>query len=923
MNHQQGFESFLAEQLQTVQHSLTASHARLFMEVVERFRTSDVASGFALQNDGLVEHSAVAEGKSDRFLHVPSLGEFSCIVPVPPTKTASMTAPNGAMPMPYAMPGSLQYHESEGTHATRPDSRSGFSEARSDESMMVDDEDVDEEEAADAFPPEIAVQFTHSNRSSRQHCTASSLKSGTSAFTSVYSEADSLEDEDAKARDEFRHRSSKVEKDLCEIAQRLAQGGELVTDNNMFAITEDIPEGEMSRINTQGSSASLTSQGHTFKFELLPSWSKAKAKKAMVKSAITQRQQSRDLNTRGSGEKAQKNRWVIHPYSPSRIVWDTLSLCLVTYDCAMLPLMLLDPPTNTFTTLMSWLTRIFWTMDLFLSFNTGFLQSDGSLQLSNSAIIRNYVCTWFLLDVSLVALDWVEVFSGIADGVEADAAGAGRMGKTGRAFRVIRMMRLLRLARMKEIIKAMTFRLQSERLSIIADIVKILIIVMATAHLLACCWYGICNAGTLRESNWIVLTGAASKSLEHRYLMSMHWSLSQFSGGMDEFKPSELSERLFAVLAFLLAFMMCAICVSALTSSMTRLHILSSRQSRQLSMLRRYLIQNGISDKLTIRVQRNALHAIAEQQRLMNEKHVELLQAISEPLRVELHFEMYSPVLAVHPFFEALTEECPPVIQKTCHIAMSTLLVSNGDILFNAGEIPETPKMYILCNGLYDYTQYAEVVFPVTTMLYAEQWLAEACLWVPWMYRGVLKAGIDGRVCVLDSTLFGSIVRQFDHPDIDPKNYAVEFVKELNDRMETSQEVSDMAFGKEEEFVETVESNQRKTAALAGFSQKGTLQNILEGVQTKAKSSSRRPSMMDSRARQRQVRRHSVLLSSPTKHLSGNLARIKGASSNSNGVEEAVAAASANFNAKAYSDAVDTDDQSDKTGSPRSVVKAW
>merc|ERR1719272_462921 len=101
---------------------------------------------------------------------------------------------------------------------------------------------------------------------------------------------------------------------------------------------------------------------------------------------------------------------------------------------------------------------------------------------------------------------------------------------------------------------------------------------------------------------------------------------------MDEFKPNNFRERLFAVLIFLFAFMMSAVCISGLTSSMTRLHILASHQSRQLSILRRYLIQNGISDKLAMRVQRNALHAISEQQRLMGEKHVELLQVISEPL---------------------------------------------------------------------------------------------------------------------------------------------------------------------------------------------------------------------------------------------------------------------------------------------------
>merc|ERR1712150_228697 len=115
---------------------------------------------------------------------------------------------------------------------------------------------------------------------------------------------------------------------------------------------------------------------------------------------------------------------------------------------------------------------------------------------------------------------------------------------------------------------------------------------------------------------------------------------------------------------------------------------MGSHEERQLNTLQRFMRQNNISDKLSLRVQRNASHAITEQQRLMPEHDVELLRMVSDPLRVELHFEMYMPVLELHPFFREYVKRCPQVMRKVCHTSMSSLLVSAGDVIFNCGEKP-------------------------------------------------------------------------------------------------------------------------------------------------------------------------------------------------------------------------------------------
>merc|ERR1719329_512580 len=211
---------------------------------------------------------------------------------------------------------------------------------------------------------------------------------------------------------------------------------------------------------------------------------------------------------------------------------------------------------------------------------------------------------------------------------------------------------------------------------------------------------------------------------------------------------------------------------------MTQLYLMSSHQSQQLALLRKYLSQNKVSKRLAMRCTRNATHALQENQRYMSEDSVVLLAMVSEPLRVELHFELYQVELAVHPFFRRYVEECPQVTSKVCHMAMSYALISCGDVIFSIGESLLRPKMYFVggrgdlaytaCNGR-------------VSELSAGNWISEATLWTTWVHRGTLTAAADGRICCLDAKQFQDTAGQFEHIDFDPALYAHDFLERLND----------------------------------------------------------------------------------------------------------------------------------------------
>jgi len=286
-----------------------------------------------------------------------------------------------------------------------------------------------------------------------------------------------------------------------------------------------------------------------------------------------------------------------------------------------------------------------------------------------------------------------------------------------------------------------------------------------------------------------------------QYTWSLHWSLAQFPGEQ-VFKPANHAERSFALAVLFLFFVVAAMFVSSITTSMTRLQIIAGKQSSQFADLRRYLVDNQISRQLAVRVQRNAQHAIAEHSRNIPEKSVELLALISGPLHAELHFEVYSPVLLLHPFFSTFHDFNPLAVQKLCHTAVSAHTVSQGDVLFSDFETPARPRMFFIVSGSMEYTGRRRALAPrpgdagpLARRLGAGDWVCEAVLWTRWKHRGTLTAQSDCcRLLDLDAQTFFQVCETF--PSVHPAIYAEEFVSHLNDLSASPTNMAtDLAFG--------------------------------------------------------------------------------------------------------------------------------
>lgn len=503
-------------------------------------------------------------------------------------------------------------------------------------------------------------------------------------------------------------------------------------------------------------------------FELLELWraSQKNAKKvkrgsqAETESSMPFREEDDDY------EEPVPHGWILNPDSNTRISWDLGSLIMVLYDMVMIPMQAYDMPENAFLDFMEWTTRLFWTFDIFFSCITGVVMTDGSVEYNIRIILKRYAKTWLTMDLIIVLSDWSEVVF---------SSGGVAMLSFARTTRIVRIVRLLRLVRMQEIMANVTERIQSETLGPLLQTGKVLIILLTISHFTGCLWFAV-GARDTSESTWVKALGYETQGVDAQYLASLHWALSQFSGGMDEISPASALERLFAVAVGGAIFVVALVMVGVFTSGLTQQYIIGGSGARQLATLKRYLKQNNVSKATTKRVCRNAKHAISGD---LTPESVELLHVISEPLKVELAYDMYSQVLMWHPFFLELLQENSPLMRPICHRAMSMLLLSSTDIIFNLGEEPAEPKMYVVVSGTLEYTDsYGEV-----TSVGEKRYLAEAVLWTNWKHRGTLTAVSDVKLAMLDAQGFFDLCQRFmrrSEAALKILGYATQFIDELN-----------------------------------------------------------------------------------------------------------------------------------------------
>ena len=420
-------------------------------------------------------------------------------------------------------------------------------------------------------------------------------------------------------------------------------------------------------------------------------------------------------------------RMLQHPGSAFRVWWDTLGLMMLAYDLVVIPLRVFDIGEVKPFLVMFWIAHLYWNLAIPVSFISGY-DDAGVLVLDLKKTAKNYLTSWFVFDLALVSLDWTILV------LDPSSAGVARLSRTARSLRFLRLLRLGRAVRIGTVIQSIQEHLSSRMANIQYSVFKIGIQLVVSNHIIACLWFGL--GAYAAEPSWVEEIELMNTPVSYQYATSLQWAFCQLGVGQTEIEAVNLNERIFSVVVSFLGFINFSTMVSSITSLLARLQKLKTEELEQFNLLRRFLSNNHIDPDLSHRVTRFLQHTYAlKHMALSKDGQIPILEMLSKPLQEELQLQRHHDCLSDSGFLRKLlhatSNNFRRVLFDLVTSCMTHSILALDDRAFAAGTI--ATASYYVADGTCCYENQSFMPSKL-----CNTWVAEACLWTPWLHLGNL-----------------------------------------------------------------------------------------------------------------------------------------------------------------------------------------
>ena len=356
---------------------------------------------------------------------------------------------------------------------------------------------------------------------------------------------------------------------------------------------------------------------------------------------------------------------------------------------------------------------LYFIVDIVVNFRTGYIDADGMIENRPGLIARHYLRTWFIIDfVSCLPVSYV------AQAMKDQDQGMGNLDggqmKAVRILRLLKLTKLLRLSRMKSLIRK--YEDYIEGIGSFIKLVSATVVVLFTAHLIACLWHLVGGDEVIRgelvlgwiSQEWpqlaghiadgeVVPTVVSNETLynevafSERYLVAVYWSITTLSTvGFGDVTPNTQNERIFNIFAMIFGCLMFATIIGTVSSVAMGQKLLEEKVTRQLAELREFLQSKGINKPLRIRVRR-FMETLYTAKSGFDE--AEVLRQLPPPMAQEVLHCLYHDQISAVPMFRSLEDGA---LSAIC-MRMRPFKAMKEDWIYRVGEAGR--EIYIIIEG--------------------------------------------------------------------------------------------------------------------------------------------------------------------------------------------------------------------------------
>eukprot|EP00449_Zooxanthella_nutricula_P016984 CAMPEP_0198531454 /NCGR_PEP_ID=MMETSP1462-20131121/26944_1 /TAXON_ID=1333877 /ORGANISM="Brandtodinium nutriculum, Strain RCC3387" /LENGTH=527 /DNA_ID=CAMNT_0044261345 /DNA_START=55 /DNA_END=1638 /DNA_ORIENTATION=- len=440
-------------------------------------------------------------------------------------------------------------------------------------------------------------------------------------------------------------------------------------------------------------------------------------------------------------------------------------------------------------TIVSIAAMLYWSVDLAVQSMTGYVTITGTVEMRPKRTTRRYLRGWFGADVMILTSDLV-VFA-VLDLAQWDSEPVGTVTastaslKMTRIARLVRLMRLMRLQQLRDLTASLADSYCSQSVMLGLSVCQWFFAVLVLNHVVACAWYAIANYSS-SESTWIrnaAIGEFDEDSNVQRYVLALHWSLTQFGPSTQNIGPTNTQERMFACAVVFVGLGVFSVIISGITSAVNQLRFVNMDALVEESNLREFMTSRGISAGLYGSITSFFKSTYRKKDARIFEGDIRVLSELPTSVRMQMHAELYLSKLCANAWASTFYGQHSELLSQICHTAMSERSVLAGhDIFLPTSEA--TSAYYSMSEDLLYAHSHGRKALELkglqriasssrrATFSHSLEhvplgsWLAEMALWCKWRHAGHLQANTTTHLICLDCTELQKIVKQSERNSI-------------------------------------------------------------------------------------------------------------------------------------------------------------
>lgn len=385
-------------------------------------------------------------------------------------------------------------------------------------------------------------------------------------------------------------------------------------------------------------------------------------------------------------ELEKNNKWIIHPHSRGRVVWDFLVLFLLFYNLVEIPYRVCfesEPEKNSLADILNLSVDMMFILDIIVNFSTG-LMLDGFYETDRTLICKNYMSSYFFLDfiTSVPFGRIVFLFAQEGDSSESLA----RLPRLLRIFRIVRLLKVLRLFKLLKMMRQ--WEEENMNMTRVIRLFKLVFLNAFFAHLAGCMWYFISNS---QEGQTWLDTIPDPDDITSIYLTSVYWAFQTLTTvGYGDVQPYTDDEKLFATMTMFIGACIFAYIVGNISNLISKEDQTSVLVRNKMGSIQAYMRYRKLPTDLKNRIRAHYEYCW-RRTTIYDERGI--LEELPPFLRTEVALFLHKDVLVGVPFFRDLEDNL--MAQLVIHLR--PIQVAPGQFVYRQGSTGR--NMFIISKG--------------------------------------------------------------------------------------------------------------------------------------------------------------------------------------------------------------------------------